>query len=307
MEWKKLGQFFVPDLNSPYTHVMFPVVEILDENQGLIRVYYTHRDQDNYGFPTYLEAAITGENHQVVYNHDEPIMARATLGHFDDSGVNPTSLVKTDRGTLLYYYGWNLGVTVPFRNSIGVAIQEKGAVFFTRLFSGAILDRSKNFPHLCATPCVLWENNVYKMWFASGDPWLMVDGQPQIACHVGYAESADGIDWVRQTAPAVPSGVGGDHVVSTPCVRRDGDLYRMWYSYRGAKYRIGYAESEDGKTFARKDAETGITVSDRGWDSEMVCYPCVFDLGDRRYMLYCGNAYGKTGLGLAILQDGSRK
>lgn len=301
MEWKKLGQFFVPDSDSVYTHAMFPIVEIIDESQGSIRVYYTHRDQENYGFPSYLEATISGENHQVVYNHDKPIIAHATLGHFDDSGINPTSIVKTEQATLLYYYGWNLGVTVPFRNSIGVAKQEKGSVFFKRLFPGAILDRSKDYPHLCATPYVLLENNLFKMWFASGDPWIIVDGKPQIACHVGYAESHNGIDWVRQTTPAVASGISGDHVVSTPCVKKDADMYRMWYSYRGSKYRIGYAESCDGKTFTRKDDQTGITVSDSGWDSDMVCYPCVFDLQGRRYMLYCGNSYGKTGIGLAIL------
>jgi hypothetical protein len=82
----------------------------------------------------------------------------------------------------------------------------------------------------------------------------------------------------------------------------DGELFRMWYAYRGTAYRIGYAESPDGLTWARKDGEAGITPSDSGWDSEMLCYPCVFDHAGERYMLYNGNGYGATGFGLAMLE-----
>ncbi len=80
----------------------------------------------------------------------------------------------------------------------------------------------------------------------------------------------------------------------------------MWYSYRkgdGTKYRIGYAHSNDGLHWTRKDNEVGIDVSKEGWDFEMICYPFVFDWKGNRYMLYNGNAYGKEGFGLAILEQ----
>jgi len=76
----------------------------------------------------------------------------------------------------------------------------------------------------------------------------------------------------------------------------------MWYSYRGSKYRIGYAESKDGISWIRKDSEVGIDVSSSGWDSDMIEYPHVFDHGGQLYMLYNGNGYGKTGIGLAVLE-----
>ncbi len=38
------------------------------------------------------------------------------------------------------------------------------------------------------------------------------------------------------------------------------------------------------------------------WDSTERTYPCVFDYGNRRYMLYNGNGYGKTGFGIAVLE-----
>ena len=86
----------------------------------------------------------------------------------------------------------------------------------------------------------------------------------------------------------------------------------MWYSYRGGSeyrtnlsqsYRIGYAESLDGLKWTRKDEQVGIDVSKSGWDSEMICYPFVLDINDRRYMFYNGNGFGKSGLGYAMLDD----
>ena len=74
----------------------------------------------------------------------------------------------------------------------------------------------------------------------------------------------------------------------------------MWYCYRGDAYRIGYAESADGVEWVRRDDLAGITASEHGWDSQMVAYPCVFDCDGARYMLYNGDGYGRTGIGLAV-------
>jgi hypothetical protein len=86
----------------------------------------------------------------------------------------------------------------------------------------------------------------------------------------------------------------------------------MWYSYRRVdgyrtdptkSYRLGYAESNDGITWTRKDSSVGITRSETGWDSEMICYSHVVDHGGRRYLFYNGNGFGQSGIGYAILDQ----
>ncbi len=77
----------------------------------------------------------------------------------------------------------------------------------------------------------------------------------------------------------------------------------MWYSYKGANYRIGYAESDDGLVWRRLDSQVGIDVSSSGWDSEMIEYAYVFEHGGTKYMLYNGNDYGRDGIGLAIADE----
>jgi len=62
-------------------------------------------------------------------------------------------------------------------------------------------------------------------------------------------------------------------------------------------YRIGYAESLDGTGWKRMDESAGIDYSNSGWDWEMIAYPFVYDHGGRRYMLYNGNGFGRSGLG----------
>ena len=51
------------------------------------------------------------------------------------------------------------------------------------------------------------------------------------------------------------------------------------------------------------DEEVGIGPSESGCDSEMICYPCLFDFEGKRYMTYNGNEYGKTGFGIAVEED----
>jgi hypothetical protein len=149
------------------------------------------------------------------------------------------------------------------------------------------------------------------MWYGSHLTWG--DAPPESMVHVlKYAESDDGLTWRREgrivlggewwdgTNPAPPPGA--DHAFSRPCVVRDGGVYRMWYSCRGRRYRVGYATSPDGLTWRRRDDEAGIDVSASGWDSEMIAYAHVFDHRGGRYMLYCGNGYGRTGFGIAVLE-----
>ena len=76
----------------------------------------------------------------------------------------------------------------------------------------------------------------------------------------------------------------------------------MWYSFRGDFYKIGYAESQDGVRWQRKDEVSEIKVSSDGWDSEMIEYPYIFECMSNRYMLYNGNGYGKSGIGIAIYE-----
>ncbi len=200
----------------------------------------------------------------------------------------------------LYYVGWNLGVTVPFRNSIGLATSDHGNEFI-RAFSGPIVDRSMSEPHFCATCCVIPGKDLWRMWYQSCTHWSMRKGGVIHHYHIKYAESKDGVHWHRDGLVAIDYANEQEYAISRPSVIYDKDRWKMWFSSRGSSYRIWYAESDDGRSWKRLDSLAGMDVSLTGWDSEMIEYPFVFDHKGQRYMLYNGNGYGKTGFGLAIL------
>ena len=146
------------------------------------------------------------------------------------------------------------------------------------------------------------DNGIWRMWYASYRRWDMRKGEPWPHYELRYAESKDGIHWKRDGIVCIGSDM--EEAVARPYVIKERDLYCMWYCYRvqhGA-YRIGYAESSDGMKWVRMDDQAGIDLSQSGWDSEMVEYPCVFDHKGERYMLYNGNTFGLDGIGLAVAE-----
>jgi hypothetical protein len=298
--WKKLGLIFCPsgEVEWMQSHAAVPTAE----NMGgdLFKIYFSSRDAANRGFTGYAVIDINRPC-DVIELSSAPVLAPGGLGEFDDSGAMASWVARYQGKKYLYYIGWNLGVTVPFRNSIGVAVEQPDGSY-ERLFNGPVVDRSMREPHFCASCCVLPDDDYWRMWYLSCTEWRLRDGRPEHRYHIKYAESDDGISWRREGVVAIDYSNEHEYAISRPSVIRDADRWRMWYSCRGDRYRIGYAESDDGRRWHRLDAASGIDVSEGGWDSEMIEYPFVFDHKGRRYMLYNGNDYGRTGFGVAVME-----
>jgi predicted GH43/DUF377 family glycosyl hydrolase len=236
----------------------------------------------------------------------EPVLDLGALGTFDDRGVTMSSIVSFEGRTYLYYTGWMLGVTVPFYLAAGLAVSDDRGLTFRRASAAPLLDRNDVDPLLTASPFVMIDNGLWRMWYVSGTAWSVVDGATRHSYHIKYAESRDGVHWMRTGHVCLDYASEAEYAFARPCVLYDGHLYRMWYSYRGRRYRIGYAESRDGISWTRRD-ECGLDPSGSGWDSEMVEYPWVFESDGRRYMLYNGDDYGRSGVGLAVWESGDRE
>jgi hypothetical protein len=232
----------------------------------------------------------------------EPLIRLGPRGAYDDSGVTGGCLV--DEGGLLYLYfsGWSLADKVPFLFFIGCAVSTDGGANFEKVSAAPVLGRNQFDPFLTASPSVLVEGGTWRMWYVSGTGW---SNGPELepSYNIRYAESKDGIDWRPSGRVCIDFSYAGEHAIARPHVIKDGAIYRMWFSHRGDSYRIGYAESADGLQWTRDDDQAGITVSNGGWDSEMVAYPWVGDVAGRRRMLYNGNSYGRTGIGEALLEQ----
>ena len=296
--WIKRGLVFAPSqsLDWAVSHASVPCVHVLEA--GRVRVFFSARDAEGRSNVGWFDFD-PREPGRVLGVSEAPALEPGGPGSFDESGAMASWVVSIEGRTLLYYIGWTRGVTVPFYNTIGLACSEDGGVSFERVVEGPIIGRDRIDPYFTASSCVLRENGRWRMWYVSCTGWELDGGRPKHHYHIRHATSQDGVEWHRTGRVCIDFEHEGEYAIARPSVVRDGDLYRMWYSWRGPSYRIGYAESEDGLEWTRRDADAGIDVSAGGWDSEMIEYPCVFDYGGRRCMLYNGNDYGRTGIGLA--------
>ena len=311
MRWIKKGLIFKTYHNFPWmiSHSQVPVVDRLDDKK--LRVYFGTRDAENRTTVTFIEVD-ANEPNKVLYVHDQQLLGLGKLGCFDDNGSMPSWIVDCGSEKWLYYIGWNIGVTVPYRNSIGLAISVDGGLTFKRAFEGPILDRTNIEPHFVATPCVLFEDRIWRMWYLSTVRWEYHDGRPEPYYHIKYAESRDGISWKQDGRVCIDFKSPEEGGIARPCVIKEDGQYRMWYSHRGdanyrtlgkQSYRIGYAESPDGLAWQRRDELAGIDISESGWDSDMIEYPYVYDHLGKRYLFYNGNGFGQSGIGYAVLNS----
>ena len=302
MKWVKKGLILEPagQFDWMVTHAMVPFAERIGED--LYRIYFSGRDRLNRSLIGYVEININ-EPEKILYITEKPVLGLGALGCFDDNGVTPSWVVDHKGEKYLYYIGWNAGATVRMGLIAGLAVSRDGGETFARVSWGPLLERTDAEPYSILTgPCVLIESEIWRMWYVSGVEWVARD-TPRY--NIKYAESRDGVYWDRKGIVCIAFKYEGETRIARPCVIKEGGLYKMWYCYAigAGVYRIGYAESEDGIKWERKDEEAGIDVSESGWDSEMICYPFVFEHKGQKYMLYNGNGYGKTGFGCAILEE----
>jgi len=307
MRWIKRGLIFAPDGRYEWmlSHAQLPVADHIAEDR--VRIYFATRDRFNRSSIAYLEAD-AADPAKVLYVHDRPVLSPGGLGCFDDSGVLASSLLTWGGIKYLYYIGVNTATTVPYRYSIGLATSADG-VAFSRAYVGPVMDRMHAEPHLCTSPCVRIDNGIWRMWYASGLGWEVVDGRPEPLYNIRYAESADAVSWRRPGHVCLDLRRPDEAGLGRPSVTLENGVYRMWFCFRGKQgyrsrgdtsYRIGYGESPDGKQWSRQDPDAGIAPAAEGWDSEMIAYPYVYRLGTKLYMLYNGNGFGRSGFGYAI-------
>jgi hypothetical protein len=311
MAWLKKGIIYKPNglLEWSKSHAQLPVAEYI-ENLDVIKIYFSTRDKYSRSLPGYI--VVDSNNPKLILEiAEKPILGLGDIGAFDDCGVMPSWITNYDNKKYLYYIGWNVRNTIPYHNSVGLAISNDGGVTFNKFANGPLWDRSYSDPYYSGTSCVIIDKGIWKNWYLSCTEWRIIDGRAEPRYHIKYAESMDGINWIRKGDVAIDykSDVEAG-IVKASVIIEDG-IYKMWYSRRNFvnyridtsnSYRIGYAESTDGINWMRKDESVGIDIgNNEDFDSIMIEYPHVLDVKNRKYMFYNGNGFGISGIGYAEL------
>lgn len=313
-KWIKGGRIFKPKGEQSWMQCFTcPIAAVSRGNR--IRIYFSTRSWPDKNNNYVSEATFIDVNSQnlkiIEYVHNDPIIQRGGAGHFDEFGVMVAKpWVVDETHVYLYYMGWQrlCGQTAPYQVALGLAESDDGGTTFKKISNGPIIGMDNVDPVSIGNVSVLVEHGIWKMWYTSYIKWAFGGIKPTPEYNIKYAESRDGIKWNKKNIICIECDSRGG--VATPSVIKMNDEYHMWYGYRPPYdckgnihgYRIGYAVSSDGIIWRRKDDESGIEVSSSGWDSEMICYPHIIKNNDKHVMFYCGNGFGKTGFGYAVME-----
>ena len=303
MRWRKLGLVYCPDGSRWWakSHAMIPTPLRLDEER--VRVFITCCDAEGVGRVGYVDVS-AHDPRKVLGVASEPVLDIGKDGTFDENGVLACSAIKAKGRYWMYYAGFELGRKIRYRLLTGCATAGDPAGPFRRVWPVPVLERSEDELFFRCGPFVRHEDGRFRLWYVAGSGWERVGGSLKPVYEIRYAESEDGIHWPRKGQTCIAVERDDEHGFGRPYVVFHEGKYRMFYSVRRrdvASYRLGYAESDDGLHWERKDEEVGLDVSDSGWDAEMICYSAVIQLRGRWFMFYNGNDFGRTGFGVAEL------
>lgn len=317
MKWRKLGRLFDPGaVRLPLGCTAFAQSPQALVCADRIRIYFSTRVREPDG--NYLShvayADMTKDFSRLLGVSTRAVIEPGGRGCFDEHGIFPMNVLRVGGRIHGYTSGVSRRVSVPVDTAIGLANSEDGGESFTRVGAGPVLAPSLREPCLVADPFVIERGGRFHMWYIFGTAWLPPDGDgaPERIYRIGHATSPDGIAWTRNDGAAIIADVlGAEECQALPTVIEIDGRHHMFFCYRPARdfrhdrergYRIGHAWSDDLARWTRDDAQMPLAPSDAGWDSEMVCYPHVFRHDGRIWMLYNGNAFGRDGFGLAVLE-----
>lgn len=304
--WNKIGLIF--DAKERFwwmqTHAQLPCSLHLDGDR--YRLYFAGRDADQKSHVGFIEINLSNP-FEILTITEEPILFPGQIGFFDEHGVYPSSVVKVGEKVYLFYIGWNKGCAPPlFYASIGLAISEDGGKTFVRHSPAPILSRSSFDPCLVTAPNVFKDpfQQGYIMIYTSGVDWKRDEkGELYSRYHLKKATSDDCISWIREGETIIDfKNIEERNIARSSFLYLSGKAH-LWYAYKNTThpYRIGYAVSDDLKSWNRYDDQAGISIGDDSYEDQMICYPHVIQHEGKLYMFYNGNHFGKDGILLATV------
>lgn len=306
MRWEKLGLVFRPNglMSWAKSHAMIPTPVLVSKE--VIRVFLTFCDDKGIGRPGYIDVSAS-DPLKVLGISQHPLLDVGKPGTFDESGLLTCSVTDIGGGTMyMYYAGFELGTKIRYRLLTGLAISNDGGNTFTRHAPTPVLERSASEMYFRGGPFCLHMPQRFRLWYVAGSDWVDLDGKLAPVYDIRYVESKDGIHWPDTGEVQIPITDPDEHGFGRPYVipKSDGG-YRMFYSVRrrsfGA-YRLGYAESADGRVWKRMDDQLNLNVTPGSFDSDAIMYAAPIEIHGKLYVFYNGNEFGRDGFAVAVLK-----
>ena len=267
-----------------------------------IRIFFNSRDFQNRSsiysidfFPKTLDPDYESVVLQHPYGEDSSYFSH---------GISVGQLFTFDGEKRLSVMGWKSYKDRHWEGRIGfIPLDADGNL--NELATRPWMDLDQDDPISLSYPAVLEDRDSKSIWYGSTYTWDAGNGE---MVHVIKEAILSQDGKIIKSDKVMPYVVGSAQAFSRPATVKIGTKFLMAYSYRGntTKYRIGFVKIGDASTASHLSGIPPFLTSNNAWESEMVEYPSFFYFNDQLYMLYNGNSFGKSGIGIVqVIPDKS--
>src|SRR5215475_2366629 len=155
--WKKLGRAFCPQevRGRPWLQEFAQAPSALVYPEFL-RMYFSGRpaadSKGQYVSHCGYVDLDRRDLFKVLNVSETPILQLGGVGHFDEFGTYPVSVLRWGKEVRAYYGGWTRCESVPFNVAIGLAISDDDGKTFAKAGAGPILSYSLDEPFVLSGP-----------------------------------------------------------------------------------------------------------------------------------------------------------
>ena len=282
--WKKYNGN--PVLGGPELGTCFDVF-VLKESDGL-KMYFSWRPKKSLAV-SLSKDGVTWSDPKIIL---EP---KYETGWEDD--LNRNCVVKIGENYHMWYTGQARG-----HSFIGYAVSGDGYEWKRNGDLPVMVSESYWENRSVMNPHVIWDEDekIFKMWYSGGETY-----EPNA---IGYATSADGINWTKHKANPIYVCTRGnmyeqDRIGGCQVIKGKNEYTMFYIGYEDINTaRICAAKSPDGITrWERCRHNPIISPTEDGWDGNACYKPYAFynESEDKWYLYYNGRNGGTEYIGLA--------
>ena len=277
-----------PIYGGPSTGTLFDVY-VTKEN-GLYRMDFSWRPKK--------ALAVAFSKDGLEWSKPQITLASEEATGWEDD-INRNCVLRRENGYQMWYTGQARGYSF-----IGMTKSDDG-LRFIRTEEEPVLICERQWEGMSVmNPCVLYENGIYKMWYAAGETY-----EPNV---LAYAESKDGVHWEKSKINPIfvknsACSYEQDRVGGCQVLHEKGLGYLMFY--------IGYQDidtacicaalSPNGKTGWKRYKGNPLVTPDAGaWDGDACYKPSAYYDREKGiwHIWYNGRRGGEEYIGAAFAE-----
>ena len=113
IKWIKKGLIYSCENREFFkSHATRPIPVLI--SQKILRIFFSSRGVDDMPYPPFIDVDPSNPK-KILSINEKPLLNLGKTGTFDDSGITPVSILKTDKDLFMYYVGWK-AVWCNYRN-----------------------------------------------------------------------------------------------------------------------------------------------------------------------------------------------